>query len=112
MKALGVDFLTRTVANVVKIFVELKKHGDKYTLSTKSTFKNNAITFELGKEFADETLDGRKVKSVMTFDGNTLVHKQGGTPANTITREFKENELIVTLKVKDVVAVHKYVVEN
>ncbi|XP_031617429.1 probable fatty acid-binding protein [Contarinia nasturtii] len=112
MKAIGVGYFTRTIGNSVQPTVELKKHGDKYTLSTTSTFKNSDLTFELGKEFEEETLDGRKVKSVMTLDGNKLVHKQGGKPPSTITREFKANEMIATMKVKDVVATRKYVVEH
>lgn len=49
---------------------------------------------------------------VMTFEGNKLIQKQGGDPASTIIREFKENEMITTLKVKDITAVRKYVVEH
>lgn len=48
----------------------------------------------------------------MTFEGNKLIQKQGGTPSSTIVREFKENEMITTLKVKDITAVRKYVVEH
>lgn len=112
MKAIGVGYFTRTVGNSVQPTVELKKNGDQYTLLTTSTFKNSEIHFRLGKEFEEETLDGRKVKSVITLDGNKLVHKQGGHPPSTIVREFKENEMIATMKVKDITATRKYVVEH
>lgn len=112
MKELGVGYFTRTVGNSVQPTVELKKNGDKYTLLTTSTFKNSEIHFELGKEFEEETLDGRKVKSIITLDGNKLTHKQGGNPPSTIIREFKDNEMIATMKVKNVVATRKYVVEH
>lgn len=112
MKALGVGYFQRTIGNGVQPTVELKKNGNKYTLLTTSTFKNSDITFELGKEFEEETLDGRKVKSIMTLDGNKLTHKQGGHPPSTIIREFKDNEMVATMKVKDVVCTRKYVVEH
>lgn len=112
MTALGVGYFTRTIGNSVQPTVELKKNGDKYTLLTTSTFKNSALHFELGKEFEEETLDGRKVKSVITLDGNKLIQKQGGKPPSTIIREFKANEMITTMKVKDVTATRKYVVEH
>lgn len=112
MTALGVGYFTRTIGNSVHPTVELKKNGDKYTLLTTSTFKNSELHFELGKEFEEETLDGRKVKSTMTLDGNKLIHKMGGKPPSTITREFKENEMIATMKVKGVTATRKYVVEH
>lgn len=112
MKALGVGYFQRTIGNSVYPTVELKKHGDKYTLLTTSTFKNSEIHFELGKEFEEETVDGRKVKSVITLDGNKMTHKQGGNPPSTIVREFKDNEMIATMKVKNVVCTRKYVVEH
>lgn len=112
MKALGVGYFTRTIGNSVQPTVELKKNGDKYTLLTTSTFKNSEIHFQLGKEFEEETLDGRNVKSTITLEGNKLIHKQGGNPSSTIIREFKENEMIATMTVKDVKAVRKYVVEH
>lgn len=112
MKALGVGFFTRSIGTTMHPTVELKKHGDKYTWVTTSTFKTSEITFTPGKEFEEETLDGRKVKSIITFDGNKMIHKQGGQPKSTIIREFKDKEMIATLTVNDIVSTRKYVVES
>lgn len=112
MKALGVGFLTRSVANTVQPTVELKKNGDKYTLATTSTFKSSETHFKLGKEFNEETLDGRNVKSTITLEGNKLIHKSGGDPPSEITREFGEKEMIATMKTGKVVATRKYRVEH
>lgn len=79
---------------------------------TSSTFKNSEISFELGKEFDEETLDGRQVKSVMTLEGNKLIQKQGGDPKSEIVREFGEKEMIATMKVKDVTCTRKYVAQE
>lgn len=108
----GVGFVLRKIGNSVSPTVELKKDGDKYTLVTSSTFKNTEIAFELGKEFEEETMDGRTVKSVMTLEGNKLVHKQGGEPPCEIIREFDEKQMVATMKVKDVVCTRKYAAQE
>lgn len=79
---------------------------------TESTFKSSEITFELGKEFDEETLDGRQVKSVMTLENdNKLIHKQGGEPASEIIREFTDKQMVATMKVADVVCTRTYEVQ-
>lgn len=108
----GVGFVLRKIGNSVSPTVELKKDGDVYTLVTSSTFKNSEISFELGKEFDEETLDGRNVKSVMTFEGDKLIQKQGGEPSSEIIREFTENGMVATMKIKDVVCTRKYVAQE
>lgn len=112
MRRLGVNFFLIQIGNVVSPTVELRKlPNDKYKLITESTFTNTEITFKLGEEFDEETVDGRKVKSVMTLDGNKLTQKQGGTPPSTIIREFSDNEMVAKLSVYDVVATRKYRVQ-
>lgn len=90
----GVGMVLRKMGNTVSPTVELVKNGDEFTFNTVSTFKSTAIKFKLGEEFDEETLDGRKVKSVITLDGNKLVQEQKGDKAHTIIREFSPTELI------------------
>lgn len=84
----------RKMGNSVSPTVEVTVEGDTYTLTTTSTFKTSAISFKLGEEFDEETLDGRKVKSVITLDGNKLTQEQKGDKPSTIVREFTDSELI------------------
>lgn len=84
----GVGFVLRKIGNSVSPTVELKKEGDTYSLITTSTFKTSTITFKLGEEFDEETMDGRKVKSVVKLEGNKLIHEVGGDPPSTIIREY------------------------
>lgn len=86
----------------------MEKNGDKYKLTTSSTFKTSVIEFELGKEFDETTLDDRQVKSVVTLEGNKLIHKQGGSKPSTITRTFTENEMVAVMTVGNVVCTRKY----
>ncbi|XP_053693807.1 probable fatty acid-binding protein [Sabethes cyaneus] len=98
MKALGVGMVLRKLGNSISPTVELLKEGDEYTFNTLSTFKNTTIKFKLGEEFEEETVDGRKVKSVCTFDGdNKLVHEQKGEKPTTIVREFTATDLTATM---------------
>jgi len=107
MKALGVNMMLRQVGNSIYPTVELTKNGDEYTFSTSSTFKNTAIKFKEGEEFEEETLDGRKIKSVITFDGNKMIHDQKGEKGHIIYRVFSETELIATMEL-DGIKVTRY----
>ncbi|KAL7730041.1 hypothetical protein ACLKA6_009328 [Drosophila palustris] len=108
MKELGVGMVLRKMGNTVSPTVEVTKDGDTYTMTTTSTFKTSAISFKLGEEFDEETLDGRKVKSVITLDGNKLVQEQKGDKPSTIVREFTDSELITTLTIGSVKSVRIY----
>lgn len=87
----------RKMANTVSPVVELVKEGDEYSFNTTSTFKSNTIKFKLGEEFDEETLDGRKVKSIITLDGNKLIQEQKGDKPHQIIREFTDNELTAVI---------------
>lgn len=112
MKALGVGLLTRKMGNAVSPVIELTKNGEEYTLTSNSTFKNSAITFQLNKEFDEETPDGRQVKSLITQEGNKLIHVQKGDKETKIIREFKPDEVVMTLTVDDIVCKRVYKAES
>lgn len=109
MKELGVGFVTRKIGNNIYPTVELIKNGDEYILNTTSTFKDTTIKFKLGEEFDEETVDGRNVKSVCTFDGeNKLVHEQKGEKPTTIVREFKDDEMTAIMNINNIVCTRVY----
>ncbi|TSK31378.1 Fatty acid-binding protein, heart [Bagarius yarrelli] len=84
--------------------------GDVFTLKTVSTFKNTEIKFKLGEEFDETTADDRKVKSVVTLDGNKLLHIQKWDGKETsLVREVDGNSLTLTLTLGDVVCTRSYV---
>lgn len=111
MEALGVGFILRTIGNSITVTIELKKNGDEYSFNTYTWFKNWEIHFKLGKEFPEETGDGRKVTSLITMDGNIMTHKQTGNPPTITTYDFRDREMIATMMAGDVIAKIKYVVE-
>lgn len=58
----GVGFATRQVGNVTKPTVIISQDGDKVVIRTQSTFKNTEISFKLGEEFDEATVDDRNCK--------------------------------------------------
>lgn len=93
------------MANNVTSTVQLVKEGENsYSFNTSSTFKNQSLKFNLGEEFEEETMDGRKVKCVVTFEGNKMIQQQKGDKPVRIERVFSEDELITTCTVEDVIA--------
>lgn len=76
--------------------VHMEKNGDEYSFHTVSTFKTLVIKFKLGEEFEEETLDGRKVKSVITLDGNTFSQTQKMDKPSTVVRVFSDTEMVAT----------------
>lgn len=109
MKALGVGLIMRKMGNSISPTVELKKEGDEYTFNTTSTFKNTTIKFKVGEEFDEETVDGRKVKSVCTFESDDkLIHEQKGDKPSTIVREFTEDTMNAIMTVGEIVCKRLY----
>ncbi|XP_037974496.1 sodium/calcium exchanger regulatory protein 1 isoform X1 [Plutella xylostella] len=110
MKALGVGLITRKAANAVTPTVELKKDGDNFVLVTSSTFKTTEMKFSPGQEFDEERADGAKVKSVCTFEGNTLKQVQKAQDGSEVTyvREFGPEEMKAVMTTKDVTCTRVY----
>lgn len=93
------------MAGNVTSTVQLVKEGENsYSFNTVSTFKNQTMKFTLNEEFDEETMDGRKVKSLVTFEGNKMIQQQQGDKPVRIEREFTDDELITKCIVGDVVA--------
>uniref|UniRef100_A0A8C9AL84 Lipocalin/cytosolic fatty-acid binding domain-containing protein n=1 Tax=Prolemur simus TaxID=1328070 RepID=A0A8C9AL84_PROSS len=105
----GVGFATRQVGNVTKPTVIISQEGDKVVIRTQSTFKNTEISFHLGEEFDETTADDRNCKSVVSLDGDKLIHVQkwDGKETNFV-REIKDGKMVMTLTFGDVVAVRHY----
>jgi len=109
LKELGVNFMLRKLANSTSPTVDISRVGDQFTMKTISTVKTSVVTFTLGQEFEEERLDGKKVKSVMTLEGNKLIQKQfdNGKEVQYI-REFNGDVLTVTSTANNVTSVRVY----
>lgn len=99
----------RKIVNSVKPSLQLVKEGDnRYSFIASSTFQNQTITFTPGEEFKQDTLDGKKTKTVITFEGNKMIEIQKGHKLIRIEREYIGDELIITCFVGDVVTTRYY----
>jgi fatty acid-binding protein 3 len=101
MKELGVGLILRKVGATTKPNVKFEKDGDEYVCTTTSAIKTHVIRFKLNEEFPEETMDGRKVLTTFTMDGNKLVQVQKDTKNNnvscTITREITSDGVMKTV---------------
>lgn len=99
---LGVGLVLRKMGNSVTPTVHLEKNGDDFSFHTVSTFKTTVVNFKLGVESEQETLDGRKVGTTFTLDGNVLTQVEKGDKKSVVIRTFGENELVVDCTYGDV----------
>ncbi|XP_066557800.1 cellular retinoic acid-binding protein 1a [Amia ocellicauda] len=118
LKALGVNAMLRKVAGAAasKPHVEIRQNGEQFYIKTSTTVRTTEINFHIGEEFEEETVDGRKCRSLATWETeNKMYCKQtlvGGTGPKTYwTRELRGDELILTFGADDVVCTRIYVRE-
>ncbi|WAR13295.1 FABP7-like protein [Mya arenaria] len=115
MKTVGVGFALRQIGKRTATWEEIRQEGDDWTLNITSTFKNVNLKFQLGEEFDETTMDGRKVKSVFNVEGDKLVHYQKsgtvGQPDCVIIRErVDDNTMTATFEAigKSIKSVRKF----
>ncbi|KAM9116534.1 fatty acid-binding protein, heart [Pangshura tecta] len=109
MKAIGVGFAMRQIANLTKPTCIIELEDDKIIVKTQSTFKSTEISFKLGEEFDETTADDRHVKSLVTLDGGKLIHVQKWDgKETTLVRELEDGKLILTLTLGTVICTRTY----
>ncbi|XP_047466584.1 fatty acid-binding protein, brain-like [Mugil cephalus] len=109
LKAMGVSFATRQLANVVKPTITISQDGDKVVVKTQSTFKNMEVSAKLGEEFDETTPDDRHVKATFTVEGGKFVQTQKWDgKESTFVREIKDGKMVMTLTFQGVQAVRTY----
>ncbi|XP_078388391.1 cellular retinoic acid-binding protein 1 isoform X1 [Cetorhinus maximus] len=118
LKVLGVNAMLRKVAVAAasKPLVEIRQDGDQFYIKTSTTVRTTEINFKIGEEFEEETVDGRKCKSLPNWESENKIYcKQtllsGSGPKTHWTRELVDNELILTLVANEVVCTRVYVKE-
>ena len=68
----GIGFAQRQMGKLVTSYEEISQDGDTWTLSIHASIKRGRVSFKLGEEFDETTLDGRRV-TVCTCIKITLV---------------------------------------
>ncbi|XP_077175110.1 cellular retinoic acid-binding protein 2 [Paroedura picta] len=116
LKALGVNVMLRkiAVAAASKPAVEIKQDGDRFYIKTSTTVRTTEISFKVGEEFEEQTVDGRPCKSLARWESDTkMVCEQrllkGEGPKTGWSREMtNDGELILTMTADDVVCTRIY----
>ncbi|KFO21880.1 Retinol-binding protein 2 [Fukomys damarensis] len=92
MKALDIDFATRKIAIYLKQTKIINQDEDNFKTKTQSTFRNYDLDFTVGVEFDEYTkgLDSRRVKTLVTWEGDVLVCVQKGEKENRGWRQWVE----------------------
>ncbi|GAB1287378.1 Fatty acid-binding protein 12 [Apodemus speciosus] len=87
---------SRKLGCLAKPTVTISTDGDLITIKTKSIFKNKEISFKLGEEFEEITPGGRKSKSTIILDNDSLVQVRDwdGKEA-TIRRRLVDGKMVV-----------------
>nr|XP_020640521.1 cellular retinoic acid-binding protein 1 [Pogona vitticeps] len=118
LKVLGVNAMLRKVAVAAasKPHVEIRQDGDQFYIKTSTTVRTTEINFKVGESFEEETVDGRKCRSLPTWETENKIHckqtlLEGEGPKTYWTRELVGDELILTFAADDVVCTRIYVRE-
>ncbi|KAK2525047.1 Crabp2 [Columba livia] len=119
LKALGVNVMLRkiAVAAASKPAVEIKQDGERFYIKTSTTVRTTEISFSIGEEFEEQTVDGRPCKSLAKWESeNKMVCEQrllkGEGPKTGWSRELtNDGELILTMTADDVICTRVYVRE-
>merc|ERR1712062_496482 len=117
LKEMGVSFMLRKAAIASSPVVEISVSFDGvWSITTSTTVRTHRVTFKLGEEFEERTVDGRSVSVLVTMEDGKIIsqqtaHKSGDKSTRT-TRELDEaGNLVYTLTirgVKDLVCVQKF----
>ncbi|KAG7522731.1 cellular retinoic acid-binding protein 1 [Solea senegalensis] len=118
LKALGVNAMLRKVAGAAASNpqVEIRQDGEQFYIKTSTSVRTTEINFHIGKEFDEETVDGRKCKSLATWESENKIHCEqtlvdGPGPKTFWTRELNGDELTLIFGADDVVCTRIYMRE-
>ncbi|XP_061294368.1 fatty acid-binding protein 9-like [Bos javanicus] len=105
MKELGVSVALQNLEGSAKPRIIISADGDKISIKILSSFKNSEISFKLGEEFDETTIDNRKVKSIITLDGGSMIHVQKWLgKETTIKRKIVDGKMLVEYIMNNVVS--------
>lgn len=92
LKALGVGLLLRKAAMASSPTMTISENGGNWTVLTKTTAKTTEVKFRLGEEFDETSVDGRRCRTLVVLDGDTMTSQQRAqTPGEkdvTVVRKF------------------------
>ncbi|XP_001489454.1 fatty acid-binding protein 9 [Equus caballus] len=109
MKQLGVSDTLRNLAGLAKPRIIISADGAVVNIKTESSLKNTEISFKLGEQFDETTADNRKVKSIITLHGGSMIHVQKWLgKKTTIKRQIVDGKMVVEYTINNTVSTRIY----
>ncbi|XP_040899334.1 cellular retinoic acid-binding protein 2a [Toxotes jaculatrix] len=116
LKALNVNVMLRKIAvkAASKPLVEITQDGETLSIKTSTTVRTTHITFTVGQEFNEATVDGRPCTSFPRWETDNKISCEqtllkGEGPKTSWTREItNDGKLILTMRADDVVCTRVY----
>jgi hypothetical protein len=93
------------MAASLKPTLYISQNGTNWNITTATNFRSVVLAFQEGREFLEDTLDGRKSKTIIRSYGNNAMvqeqrHPGSGALVATITREVRaDNKLYIVSKI-------------
>ncbi|XP_028985995.1 cellular retinoic acid-binding protein 2a isoform X1 [Betta splendens] len=112
----GVNVMLRKIAVTAasKPLVEITQDGETMSIKTSTTVRTTHITFTVGQEFSESTVDGRPCTSFPRWETDSKISCEqtllkGEGPKTSWTREItNDGKLILTMGADDVVCTRVY----
>ncbi|TKS82114.1 cellular retinoic acid-binding protein 2a [Larimichthys crocea] len=116
LKKLAVNVMLRVIAvkAASKPLVEITQDGETLSIKTSTTARTTHITFTVGQEFSEATVDGRPCTSFPRWETDTKISCEqtlvkGEGPKTSWSRELtNDGKLILTMRADDVVCTRVY----
>merc|ERR1712142_428887 len=104
MCELGVNWVTRNIANNLYPVQKIRQVGEDIYLDTETTFRSTQTCFKLNTTWQETTADGRYTQTVATLEGNVLKKIQtpdASTGYHTTheEREFDADGEVMTMRI-------------
>jgi len=112
LSELGVSFILRQLASLAFPIITVESCPPApqspclWKIKTDAGLRSHSISFSLGEEVDDVTMDGRKVTSLFSLGGEDLLlekqRSREGGPTTILTRRFFDNRMEVGMLVNNV----------
>ncbi|XP_078537378.1 fatty acid-binding protein 2, liver [Lissotriton helveticus] len=96
LRAVGLPEDVVKVAKDIHPVIEIHQNGDNFVVTSKTPKQSVTNSFTIGKEAEITTMNGKKIKCTVVYEGGKLVSK---TDQFTHIQEIKGNEMVETLTV-------------
>ncbi|XP_020778864.1 cellular retinoic acid-binding protein 1a [Boleophthalmus pectinirostris] len=118
LKVLGVNAMLRKVAVAAASnpHVEIRQDGETFYIKTSTSVRTTEINFTIGEEYYEETVDGRKCKSLASWESENKIYcrqtlVEGDGPKTFWSRELNGDELTLIFGADDVLCTRIYIRE-